>query len=73
VSGEARVLGGASSSKDDWFNHRESDRATFFVQEVCRHVKGPLTGENLRLQPWQNDIVSNLFGWKRPNGTRRYR
>jgi phage terminase large subunit-like protein len=73
VSGEARVLGGASSSKDDWFNHRESDRATFFVQEFCRHVKGPLTGENLRLQPWQNDIVSNLFGWKRPNGTRRYR
>lgn len=73
MSGEARGPGGASSSSGDWFNHRESDRAGFFIQEFCRHVKGPLAGESLRLQPWQHQIVSDLFGCKRPDGTRRYR
>ena len=25
------------------------------------------------LEPWQEAIMLNLFGWKRPDGTRRYR
>ena len=41
MSGEARGPGGASSNRGDWFSHRESDRAGFFIQEFCRH--DPLT------------------------------
>jgi phage terminase large subunit-like protein len=30
-------------------------------------------GQPFVLQPWQQAIVGNLFGWKRPDGRRRYR
>ena len=30
-------------------------------------------GQPFRLESWQQAIVGNLFGWKRPDGTRRFR
>jgi phage terminase large subunit-like protein len=54
----------------------DEERAAFaiaFIQECCHHVKGELAGKPLILQPWEAAIVSNLFGWIRPDGTRRYR
>ncbi|HOX23564.1 MAG TPA: terminase large subunit, partial [Elusimicrobiales bacterium] len=37
------------------------------------HVKGEWAGMPFKLERWQREIVRTLFGWKRPNGTRRYR
>jgi phage terminase large subunit-like protein len=73
VIGEPGFPGGACSSSDHWFDHRECDRAGFFIQEFCRHVKGPMAGQRLRLEPWQYDVIAKLFGCKRANGLRRYR
>jgi phage terminase large subunit-like protein len=61
------------SSKRFRFDGEEADRAVFFVEEYCRHVQGPLAGQTFCLLPWQKQIVRDLFGWKRPDGTRRYR
>lgn len=61
------------SGTSDWFDHAEADRAGFFIQEFCRHAQGPLAGQRLRLEAWQHDIVSNLFGRKRADQRRRYR
>ena len=36
-------------------------------------MKGELARRPLTLQDWQKAIVLNLFGWMRPNGSRRYR
>ena len=44
-----------------------------FFPECLRHVKGELAGTPFVLEPWQSAVVANLFGWKRPDGTRRYR
>jgi phage terminase large subunit-like protein len=44
-----------------------------FFQRFLTHVKGPLGGQRLILEPWQMAIIGNLFGWIRPDGTRRYR
>lgn len=38
-----------------------------------RHSKGEWAGETFELEPWQQFIVWNLFGWKRADGTRRFR
>ena len=38
-----------------------------------RHSKGEWAGESFTLEPWQQFIVWNLFGWKRADGTRRFR
>lgn len=65
--------GAACSSRDLWFDEREADQASFFIEEFCRHVKGPRAGEPLRLTVWQNELVRDLFGWKRRDDRRRYR
>lgn len=63
----------AFSNNDYWFSDQEAERATYFLEEFCRHVKGPLAGDTLRLESWQRDLTRQLFGSKRRNGTRRHR
>ena len=63
----------AFSNNDYWFSDQEAERATFFLEEFCRHVKGPLAGDTLRLEQWQRNLTRELFGWKRQNGARRFR
>ena len=58
---------------DCTFDEEEAQNVLDFVQECCTHVKGELAGQPLRLEPWQQAIFANLWGWKRPDGTRRYR
>lgn len=38
-----------------------------------KHSKGEWRGKPLTLSPWQEFIVGCLFGWKRADGTRRFR
>jgi len=38
-----------------------------------QHVKGAKARTPFLLERWQKAVVGNLFGWKRPDGTRRYR
>ena len=44
-----------------------------FFEDCLTHVKGEKAGEQFLLDQWQKDIIATLFGWKRPDGTRRYR
>lgn len=45
-----------------------------FFERLLVHTKGDWAGGAFKLQPWQRDeIIRPLFGWKRPDGTRRYR
>ncbi len=56
-----------------WFDHNEAAETIQFVELFCTHVKGELAGTPLLLEDWQKAFFANLFGWKRPDGTRRYR
>lgn len=47
--------------------------AITFFEHALVHVKGEWAHQAFRLQPWQRRIVGDLFGWKRKDGTRRYR
>lgn len=38
-----------------------------------KHSKGEWAGQSLHLEPWQEFIVGSLFGWKRADGSRRFR
>lgn len=40
---------------------------------LLRHWKGEWAGEPIGLEPWQQFIIWNLFGWKREDGARRFR
>lgn len=60
------------SSTDYRFDETAATRAVDFMQRLP-HVKGPKAGTPFVLELWQREIVRDLFGWKRPDGTRRYR
>ncbi len=56
------------------FDKQAADMAVAFFEQLLVHVKGEWAGEPFILQPWEkNDIIRPLFGWKRADGTRKYR
>jgi phage terminase large subunit-like protein len=59
-----------------WFDEQAAQNAIDFIQECVKLAKGTKdrpAGQPFILELWQRAIVANLFGWKRPDGTRRYR
>jgi len=63
----------ATADEGDWFDEAAARKAIDFFAELLRHEKGRFAGKPFVLLPWQQAIVANLFGWKRPDGTRRFR
>ncbi len=59
---------------DGWyFDEKQAARYVGFIEECCSHIEGTLAGQPFRLEIWQVAIVANAFGWRRPDGGRRYR
>ncbi len=57
-----------------YFDERAAELATLFIERLLVHIEGPLAGQPFLLEPWQRQIVRDLFGWKRTSdGARRYR
>jgi len=59
---------------DYWFDEEAADAAArFFPDHLCL-TEGEWAGKPFVLEGWQeDDIIRPAFGWKRPDGTRRYR
>lgn len=59
------------------FDPDEAQRAIDFFPEFLQHIEGQLDGKPFELEPHQQAIVANLFGWKRIDSygriVRRYR
>ena len=49
-----------------------ADNLCAFIERLP-HVKGPLAGELIKLEPWQVFILTTVFGWVKPDGKRRFR
>lgn len=57
-----------------WYDERAADAAVAFFTKYLRFTEGEWAGKPFKLEPWQErDIIRPLFGWKREDGTRRYR
>lgn len=56
-----------------WFDVEAANHVCDFFSLVCRHSQGEWAGQPIDLAPWQRRWLRRLFGWKRPDGTRRYR
>ncbi len=57
-----------------YFDADEADRVCAFFPQFLRHPQGRRAGQHFDLAPWQrDDCVRPLFGWLRPDGTRRFR
>lgn len=56
-----------------WFDVDEANRICAFFENHLTHSKGEWAGQAVRLEVWQRQKLRRLFGWRRPDGTRRYR
>lgn len=57
-----------------YFDEAAANRVAQFFPRFLRHSKGQWAGQPFYLLPWQEEgIIKPLFGWKRPDGYRRYR
>jgi phage terminase large subunit-like protein len=56
-----------------WFDVEAADRVFSFFEDVLCLSEGQFEGLPFRLEPAQAFIIGSLFGWKREDGTRRFR
>ncbi len=63
----------ATAAPGEWFDPKAAQLALDFFPECLTHIKGALAGQPFELEPWQAAPIANMFGWKRADGTRRYR
>jgi len=61
------------SSGDCYFDEDAGLGAVEFFANELELIEGKCAGNKFILEDWQRRIVMNLFGWKRPDGMRRYR
>jgi len=55
------------------WNAEAAKHAIGFIEGLCKFTEGKWAGEPFVLLKWQRALVGNLYGWMRPDGTRRYR
>ncbi len=55
------------------FDVAAGDRVVKFVEEYCQHHKGEWAGRPMLLEKWQHEVLTQIFGWLRADGTRRFR
>lgn len=62
-----------SSADGFYFDKDAAVRAVAFFAECLTHTTGEWRGKPFVLSDWQAKIVGDIFGWKRQDGTRKYR
>ncbi|MCH7396571.1 terminase large subunit [Belliella sp. DSM 107340] len=56
-----------------FYDEVEANRAIRFIEKYVKIVDGKKAGQPLILLPWQKELVSNLFGWKKiTDGYRKF-
>lgn len=56
------------------FDPAQGRRVVQFIEGYCKHHKGSQwAGKLMVLEPWQREVLTQIFGWRRADGTRRFR
>lgn len=59
-------------SQGCYFDERAADHVVQFFRKFLRHSKAPFRGMPFELLDWQRDgLIFPIYGWKKPDGTRR--
>jgi phage terminase large subunit-like protein len=58
---------------DCWFDEAEAQFRIGFIETHCSFTQGIMAGQPFRMLDWEKAVCANMWGWKRPDGLRRYR
>ena len=68
-----RIWGFTDTHGNSWFFDRYAgERVIRWIETFCVHKKGQWRGQKLKLARWQRKIIRQIFGWKTPEGFRRF-
>lgn len=68
-----RIWGFTDDHGNNWFFDRYAgERVIRWIETFCVHKKGQWRGQKLKLARWQRKIIRQIFGWKTPEGFRRF-
>lgn len=56
-----------------YYDDAEPKRVKAFIETFCRQSKHPFHGQLISLLPWQQALIDRLYGWRGPDGERRYK
>ncbi|GIK15010.1 MAG: hypothetical protein BroJett002_37170 [Candidatus Brocadia sinica] len=62
-----------SSKKEFYYDKQAAQRVIDFFTQYLVHVKGRWAGQPFTLLGWERDVITQAFGWKKADGTRKYR
>lgn len=55
------------------FDEAAASHAIEFFPRFLTHIEAPHAGQPFTLAPWQQFVIGSVFGWKGPDGFRRFR
>lgn len=55
------------------FDSQSAQEVLDFFPTCLQFIEGSVAGQPFVLERWEQAILANIFGWRRPDGTRRYR
>ena len=61
--------------RTDWewkFDPECANDILAFIELGTKHIKGPLAGELIKVEPWQAFCLINIYGWVNDKGIRRF-
>lgn len=70
---DAEAWAAKTAKPGDWFDARAAEHVCEFFPRFLRHTKGRWAGQPFFLLAWQRSALRAIFGWKRADGTRRFR
>ena len=56
-----------------YFNIKKAQKGIDFYEKFLKHWQGSFAGKPFLLEPWQQFIIWNIFGWVDEQGLRRFR
>ncbi len=67
------LIDGVWRDGDFWYDAEAAQRFVDFCSKCIRHSIGEWAGKPFILEPWQERVSRAIFGWKRADGSRRFR
>lgn len=62
-----------ASDGEYYYSPARANHVLEFAENFCRHSKGKMGGQPVRLELWEKALLATIFGWVDINGNRKYR
>ena len=60
-----RFISDLDNKNSRWkYSPKHANHVCGFMEHGIKHVKGPLAGELITLEPWQCFVLCNIYGWR---------